>query len=67
MPEQVALYPEQTVRSLLEFVAVIKGVPKQDRRTQLQEIDDAVELGAAGDRGQEEEDRRGAAGQGVLR
>lgn len=38
MPEQVALYPDQTVREFLEYVAVLKDVPASGRREHLQEI-----------------------------
>lgn len=38
MPEQVVLYPDQTVRELLEFVAILKGVPAAGRRAHLNDI-----------------------------
>ncbi len=38
MPEQVVLYPDQTVEGLLEFVAVLKGVPASGRRAHLDGI-----------------------------
>ncbi len=44
MPEQVVLYPDQTVRGLLEFVAVLKGVPAAGRDAHLGRIMDQTGL-----------------------
>ncbi len=38
MPENVALYPEGTVRELLKFVADVKGVPRGRIRGQIDEV-----------------------------
>jgi ABC-2 type transport system ATP-binding protein len=38
MPEHTALYPDMTVAALLEFVAVIKGVPGAERSAHLARI-----------------------------
>ncbi len=44
MPEHVALYPDQTVRDLLEYVAVLKGVPAAGRADHLDSIVDLCGL-----------------------
>ncbi len=44
MPEQVVLYPDQTVLELLEFVATLKNAPKAGRRDQLAAIIDETGL-----------------------
>jgi ABC-2 type transport system ATP-binding protein len=46
MPEQVALYPDQSVMSLLNFVADLKGV---DRREQSAHLDHLIHLAGLAD------------------
>ncbi len=38
LPENVPLYPDQTVRSYLHFVAEVKGIERQNRRLQVGKI-----------------------------
>src|SRR5687768_14411211 len=38
LPETPPLYPEMTVRDYLMFVSRIKGVPRPDRRSRVQEV-----------------------------
>src|SRR5688500_13960607 len=38
LPENVPLYPEMTVRSYLDYMATLKGVPAANRRGRLQEV-----------------------------
>ncbi len=45
MPENVPLYPDNSVRELLEFVADLKGVPRQVRPGQLASIIERCHLG----------------------
>ncbi|HZA36695.1 MAG TPA: ABC transporter ATP-binding protein, partial [Vicinamibacterales bacterium] len=38
LPETPPLYPEMTVRDYLMFVSRIKGLPRADRRSRVQEV-----------------------------
>ena len=50
LPEQVALYPELSVRRYLAFVAEVKGMPARPRRTAVGEVIDRCGLADVADR-----------------
>lgn len=45
MPEVISLYPEMEVRTYLDFVGKMKGLPSGERRTRVQRAIDELDLG----------------------
>ncbi len=50
LPEVPPLYPEMTVRAYLEFVAQLRGVPRQNLRAALDDVLEPLHLGPVRDR-----------------
>jgi ABC-2 type transport system ATP-binding protein len=42
LPETVPLYPEMSIRAYLDFMAKIKGIPRRERRGQLERVMEAT-------------------------